>query len=528
MSNKEHEAKERFRPGDIFEGYYFPGVLCGRTLCYYRDVVKLLQSYKRKVQNMGKEINYKSPGTFKLFSQTYKEMKFSAVQFCTEIEEKDECFQILLGVVIRLFNRRLELDSTDTDNAEHQKSHFPWKTHQKKMQESLNCRESQATFENHPTQRTIGKEDILDLNVSMMIMDSLQDTSEDQDDNTFCNIDLEELHHNVTIIYLLFLIFKSQYKTALEDGQEQSQTFECMRIPVTIETLETIKKVVKDCDIKGNVFPETKLIVNNMVREGILLPNLYDGPQYYYQDRYGNPLMPDPLEKRFLEAQDIIDSTETSHSESQQQDEKSFMDYLQNLRIQIVQKIEAKSLQIQKEEQKEEAQALLETFQQLLNEFDEKLSEYELFKLKHLHKLNSVDLKVSKDIFLEERDDKKKRKIDDTLFSQSGSDKDSRDNETSFPRLLLSFSGDKKNEYGDWKELFNEKNSNTEEVIEEHETNQEEITQLGEKTQNSNALDQDKSMISNNYSETNQESHISDNSLLSILNRIEELVNREI
>lgn len=528
MSNKEHETKERFRPGDIFEGYYFPGVLCGRTLCYYRDVVKLLQSYKRNIQIMGKNFNFKTPGTFKLFSQTYKEMKFSVVQFCTDIEEKEECFKILLGVVIRLFNRKLEFDLPDIYTIEYKKKNLPWKTSQKKTQESSNTGEFQAELENTQAQRAASKEDILDLNVSMMIMDSLQDTFEDKDDNILNNADIEELHHNVTIIYLLFLIFKSQYKTGLEDGQENFQAFEYTRIPVTIETLETIKKVVEDCDIRGNLFPETKLIVNNMIKEGILLPNLYNGPQYYYQDRYGNPLMPDPLEKRFLGVQDIIDSTESSNNKYQQPDEKSFINYLQDLRIQIVQKIETKSFQIQKEEQNEEAKLILEAFQKLLNEFDERIAEYELFKLNHFHKLNSVDLKLSKNTFSGERNHHKKRKIDDTFLNSSESEKHFRDDETSFSKSPLFLTEDQKNEYGDWKELFEEKQSVQEEITEEPEVNQEEVVQTGEKDHNNNALDQNKLIISNNYSETDQESQVLDNSLFSILNRIDELVNREI
>ncbi|KAH8583090.1 apcomplexan conserved [Cryptosporidium sp. chipmunk genotype I] len=505
MSNKEHEVKERFRPGDIFEGYYFPGVLCGRTLCYYRDVVTLLRGYRMKVRSMNKEINFKNPGTFKLFSQTYKEMKFSVVQFCTDIEEREECFQILLGVTIRLFNKRLELDLPDNH-------YLPWKIGQKKISEF------QAIPENSQAQIAGNREEILDLNVSIMIMDSLQDTFEDRDNYNLKNIDLEELHHNVTIIYLLFLIFKSQYKTGLEDGQEESQTFEYMRVPVTIVTLETIKKVVQDCEIKGNLFPEVKLIVNHMLQDGILLINLYNGPQYYYQDRYGNPLMPDPLEKRFLEIEGVIDSAESPNRKFQQEDEKVFMDYLRDLRTQLVQKIEAKSLQIQKKEQNnEEAKVILETFQQLLNDFDERIAQYEFFKLNHSQKLNSIDLKVSKDIMQGKKDDNKRRKIDHNF-------------ETPFPRFSLPFTGDNKNEYGEWKELFSEKHPILEERIEEPKISQEETVKFGEKSksQNDNPLDQNKTIMPNNYSETSNESQTLDNSLISILNRIEELVNREI
>ncbi|KAL3126248.1 hypothetical protein CHM_8g280 [Cryptosporidium hominis] len=521
MSNKEHEAKERFRPGDIFEGYYFPGVLCGRTLCYYRDVVRLLKGYRRKILSMDREIDFKNPGTFKLFSQTYREMKFSAVQFCTEIEEKEECFQILLGVVIRLFNKRLELDLPDNHNTNYQSENVPWKISQEKIGEF------QANSDSSKDQKAGNKEDILDLNVSIMIMDSLQDTFDDRTNHNLRNTDLEELHHNVTIIYLLFLIFKSQYKIGLEDGQEDSQTFEYMRIPVTIETLETIKKVLQDCEIKGNLFPEVKFILNTMLQDGIFLVNLYNGPQYYYQDRYGNPLMPDPLEKRFLEIEGVIDSTESNNKESKKEDEQIFMDYLQDLRTQLIQKIETLSLQVQKEE---ESKVILESFQLLLKDFDERIAKYELFKFNHSQRLNSVDLKISKDI--QKKDDNKRRKIDnDHLLDQSLTEIDLKNGETLLPRMSLPFTGENKNEYGEWKELFSEKHPDSEEIIDESKIIYENTVQIEEKNNkvSDNASEENITTTTlNNNSETNNESQALENSLISILNRIEELVNREI
>ncbi|CUV07573.1 unnamed protein product [Cryptosporidium hominis] len=521
MSNKEHEAKERFRPGDIFEGYYFPGVLCGRTLCYYRDVVRLLKGYRRKISSMDREIDFKNPGTFKLFSQTYREMKFSAVQFCTEIEEKEECFQILLGVVIRLFNKRLELDLPDNHNTNYQSENVPWKISQEKIGEF------QANSDSSKDQKAGNKEDILDLNVSIMIMDSLQDTFDDRTNHNLRNTDLEELHHNVTIIYLLFLIFKSQYKIGLEDGQEDSQTFEYMRIPVTIETLETIKKVLQDCEIKGNLFPEVKFILNTMLQDGIFLVNLYNGPQYYYQDRYGNPLMPDPLEKRFLEIEGVIDSTESNNKESKKEDEQIFMDYLQDLRTQLIQKIETLSLQVQKEE---ESKVILESFQLLLKDFDQRIAKYELFKFNHSQRLNSVDLKISKDI--QKKDDNKRRKIDnDHLLDQSLAEIDLKNGETLLPRMSLPFTGENKNEYGEWKELFSEKHPDSEEIIDESKIIYENTVQIEEKNNKvgDNASEENITTTTlNNNSETNNESQALENSLISILNRIEELVNREI
>ncbi|KAK9170705.1 hypothetical protein CmeUKMEL1_17320 [Cryptosporidium meleagridis] len=522
MPIKEHEAKERFRPGDVFEGYYFPGVLCGRTLCYYRDVVRLLRGYRRKIMSMDRKIDFKNPGTFKLFSQTYKEMNFSAIQFCTEIEEKEECFQILLGVVIRLFNKRLELDLPDNHNTNYQGENFPWKISQEKISEF------QANSDGSKGQKAVNNEDLLDLNVSIMIMDSLQDTFDDRSNYNLRNTGLEELHHNVTIIYLLFLIFKSQYKIGLEDGQEDSQAFEYMRIPVTIETLETIKKVVQDCEIKGNVFPEVKFILNTMLQDGIFLVNLYNGPQYYYQDRYGNPLMPDPLEKRFLEVEGVIDSTESNNRESKKEDEQIFMDYLQDLRTQLIQKIEALSLQAQKEE---ESKVILETFQLLLKDFDERIAKYQLFKLNHSQRLNSVDLKISKDI--QKKDYNKRRKINhDHLFDQFLTEIDLKNGETFLSRMSLPFTGEHKNEYGEWKELFFENHSDPEEIVDEPKITHENTDQLEEKNnkETDNALEENITTTAtlNNNSETNNESQALENSLISILNRIEELVNREI
>lgn len=497
MSNKEHDASERFRPGDVFEGYYFPGVLCGRTLCYYRDVVRLLKVYGRRVRSPDWGLDFKTPGTFELFSRTYREMKFSAVQFCTEVEEREECFYILLGVVVRLFDKKIELDSLSGQDPRQlrdclSKQDDLWRKH--------GDSKSQETGD--------GGEGALDLNVSMIIMDSLHDSFGAGEGHDLEVGGLEELHHNVTVIYLLFLIFKSQYRAGLEDGQEESRLFEYMRIPVTIETLETIKRVVQECEANGNVFPETRFIVSSMLQEGVLLVNLYNGPQYYYQDRYGNPLVPDPLEKRFLDVQGMADSATSlcEEGEARQTDEQAFTDYLQDLKDQMARMIEEKRLEQHEGQLKEEDQTMLETLQKLLSDFERRLAEYEQFKLRHSQRLDGVDLKVPKELSSGE-EDAKRRRVEDH-------------EETS-----LSTVPSKQRECGNWKELLGERSSVSEEpsrtkpprIGTEQNCNQKAViyhdtppVTLSSNTEKSHDLDE------------------SDNSLVSILNRIEELVNREI
>lgn len=497
---------ERFRPGDVFEGHYFPGVLCGRTLCYYRDVVRLLQVYGRRVRSVGGSMDFRAPGTFELFSQTYREMKFSAVQFCTEVEEREECFHILLGVVVRLFDRKVELDSLDEEAP-------------RQLRDCCSGQESlQRRREDSLSADERGEEGALDLNVSMMIMDSLHDSFGTGEGDSLDVGGLGELHHNVTVIYLLFLIFKSQYKTGLEDGHEESRTFECMRVPVTVETLETIKRVVEECEANGNVFPEARFIVSRMLQEGVLLVNLYNGPQYYYQDRYGNPLMPDPLEKRFLDVQGVVESTtslceEEKKREARQTDEQAFVDCLQDLRIQVAREIEVKRQEKQKGRLGEEDLAALEALQKIQSDFERRLADYEQFKLRHSKVLDKVDLKVSKGHSSGEDDYCKRRRLDSARSPSNHLG----DHETPLSPAL-----DGKREYCDWKELFGKRNPVSEETC------QQEITHTQQEKNNNAILDHDTPVPLSSNTEKDKDFEESDNSLVSILSRIEELVNREI
>ncbi|KAJ1608582.1 hypothetical protein OJ253_1868 [Cryptosporidium canis] len=523
MVVKEHEDKERFRPGDVFEGYYFPGVLCGRTLCYYRDVVKILQTYWKKVKGMGKALDPKAPGTFGILCKIFKETKFSAVQFCTEVEEREECFHILLGVIIRLFNRKAELDSLDESNSRQREgqsapSGSPGQEGHEGPQGAL---QNSAATQNQPDGG--GADNSMDLNVSLIILDSLQDSVETSEDLSSTATGLEELHHNVSIIYLLYLMFKSQYRASLEDGQEQSKTFEYMRIPVTVDTLKTIRKVVEECHKNGNIFPEVQFIVNKMIQEGILLVNLYNGPQYYYQDRYGSPLMPDPLEKRFLEIQDLTDALGPLSTKSQMDEEKTFTDYLMDLRTRLVQKVQELKVQRQKGKLPDKDQIMLTTLEKLFSEFTERVAEYELFKLKHSEQLDQIDSRVS-----EEESDRKRRKVQDTPPDHESEPEPPPKDGPVAPRNSLLLSENSRSEYGDWKELFHERISILEKASRDLETQQKQSAQTADKDCNGGHSGGHNKPVSPACTTDKDKDQEPDDSLDSILSRIEKLVNKEI
>ncbi|KAF7456786.1 hypothetical protein HWI79_2647 [Cryptosporidium felis] len=527
MSSKQIESNERFRPGDVFQGYYFPGVLCGRTLSYYRDVVRLLREYRKRVDIQKNIIDFRNPVTFEIMSQVYKEMSFSAVQFCTEVEEKEECFQILVGVTIRLFNRNLNSEP-HSECPTFKCSSFDICTGTRDRTESSQNKDI-SVWGNTAMGPGIDS-NLMDLNVSMIIMDSLQD---DFDSNkVFLNdSECDEIHHNVSIIYLLFLIFKSQYKIGLEQQLDHTQLFEFSRIPVSTGTLDTIKKVIENSIKRGNIFPEARLIVYNMLYEGAFKPNIYDGPQYYYQDRYGNPLMPDPLEKRFLESENLGVLFSTQEKEN----DEDFIDYFKNLRNQLEEKLKKKSMEIQNNPEDKDTHNEILVLEQLINELDSKLNSYLETQSKYSFELLQLEGSSSHTSQTEmERNDLKKRKLDQGLIEkpvQIQSD------ETQ--SLFFDLTEGQKNRYGDWNELLRDVGTNIEEAGESRkgseDTSDKKRAEIhlqedgGKDPKNLGfAAEETGGIATEENNNVDQQEKEPDNSLLSLLNRIEELVNRKI
>ncbi|KAH7650118.1 apicomplexan conserved protein [Cryptosporidium bovis] len=352
---KENEAKERFRPGDVFQGYYFPGVQCGRTICYYKDIIYLLRKYKRKIRKVEQIINFKEPGTFSIMSDIYKEIHFSSILFCTELEESSESFQILIGVILKLLNKEIDLETlTEVDNEETETESISYdediNVDTKKRRMSISAVNEETKNNNCDDDYLNNNDNLMDLRISMIIMQSLEDinnnpktaslqennTNKIDNDSLLKNSDFDLLHHNISLIYILYLLHKSQYMTCLEDSFSDLEISNVQRIPITIETFKIIKTIIEKCKSKGNIFPEAEQIIYQLINDDILEINLYDGPQYYYQDRYGNPLMPDPLEKRFADIKSIYFGEKTSDNLN---DHCKFLDYLQDLKSRLFDKI---------------------------------------------------------------------------------------------------------------------------------------------------------------------------------------------
>ncbi|EEA05414.1 uncharacterized protein CMU_024190 [Cryptosporidium muris RN66] len=250
---------ERFRPGDIFSGYYFPGVLCGRAVSFKKDIYQLLQKYWDEISKTQYLYEANKCGTFGILSRLFKENRFSSIHFNTELEQHNECFEILIGVTIAVFK-------------------------------------IQCPFEI--------RKNILEKN--LVLLDELEQGLSGYNCD---NKNLIEIHHRVSVLYLLYLLYNSQYFIPLEDSFKQPPStlyINPLRIPISLKTFYGIYETFRDCS-KYEVFPEAKAIIWRLINHDIINICLYDGPQYYYKDRYGNPLTPDLLETRFLNNEDNIE-----------------------------------------------------------------------------------------------------------------------------------------------------------------------------------------------------------------------------
>ncbi|KAH8738512.1 apcomplexan conserved protein [Cryptosporidium ryanae] len=562
---KENEAKDRFRPGDVFQGYYFPGVLCGRTICYYKDLTYLLGKYKRKIRNMEHIINFREPGTFSVMSNVYKEVNFSSIQFCAEIEESSECFQILIGVVLRLLNKKLDLealtetDSEDTEGATVGNDKINT-SHIKRRKTSFSTVNKESIINKNNNEKlndnSNDNSSSMDLKVSMIIMQSLEDLNNDPDstspqgenyktDNDLLlkDPDFHILHHNVSLIYILYLLYKSQYMVCLEDSFSDLEISNFQRIPITIETFNVIKNIIENCISRGDIFPEVKQIVYQMIDDDILEINLYDGPQYYYQDRYGNPLMPDPLEKRFADVESIYLNEKINDT---LEDYGKFLDYLKNLNSKLLDKIihisesrvNVSNNEVISSNLNESEDNILSNFKLLHSELSDKIIKYE--RNYSRYKQNYCNVYSTSSILVNSNDNASSKTNDSKVVNI--------DNNCDF---YNSFNKNSYN-YVDWEELFTNSNKlNDKQTADYQEKTRAIILDLDDNinindiSTNKDSKNKDVDVIenkgtcietqytdidnhNNDFEYNNSISTSNDDSLKSLLDRIERLVNREI
>lgn len=111
--------------GDIFDGYYYPVSLFGRSRAYGKDIQYLFAEFLRDLQRLETvrtlnivcsavlrfvaELLYgvlqplNLPGVFAVFATTFRRCKFSYVYAIAELEDPVETFHLLSGVLLRMF-----------------------------------------------------------------------------------------------------------------------------------------------------------------------------------------------------------------------------------------------------------------------------------------------------------------------------------------------------------------------------------------------------------------------------------------